>query len=261
MSLIENLKVVAWRQSNWNKLFLGSTLFTEIKALNPIDLESALSRLEMYQQSLPNKLSEEKWRIAKVIFTCARIANLDSYSYKKLPDLLQTSNLSGEMLTHDSADFDKFNQDSWFTFIRGVLEGLTWFNPISAAWAWDTLNHFWKRPRKEINSQRLTLLLLGKDHAGITADLTLDLLDDGDGTLYPDPETMSFVTQGDKFIESQQNAINAIQQRGTWAYHKDVRWKIERQDGKPIQVLDGGSAGATFALGLSKLYTQSTPFS
>ena len=261
MSLIENLKVVAWRQSNWSKLFLGSTLFTEIKALNAVELESALSRLEIYQQSLPNKLSEEKWRIAQAIFTCARVANLDSYSYTKLPHLLQSINLPGKILELDSANLDKFNQGSWSTLLKGALANLTWFSPLSAAWAWDAINHFMKSPRKEINSQRLTLLLLGEDSEGITADLTLDLLDEGDGTLYPDPETMSFVDFGEKFLESQQNAIHAIHKRGRWAKDKDVRWKIERQDGKPLRVLDGGSAGATFALGLSKLYAGSAPFS
>ena len=260
MSLIDKLKVAAWRQSNWNKLFLGDNLFTEIKALQPEEIEATLERLEFYQQTLPNKLADKQWRMAQTIFNCARIANLDQNAYSKLFSYLHLFDLPGEDLDFNSVEGIESNDKSWEDFIREALDRLTWPAPINSVWAWDIITNFWGVPRKIIKSQQLTLLLLDENEQGVTANLSLNLLDAGGGAIYPDPETMSFVKLTDSFLQAHENAVAAIQHRGEWVNYQDIRWKIERQDRKPLHVLDGGSAGGAFALGIAKLLAGSKQY-
>jgi hypothetical protein len=95
---------------------------------------------------------------------------------------------------------------------------------------------------------------------GVTATLTLDvLLDEGPGVLYPDPETMSFVVRGEDFQQAEACAVSWTKEQGLWDPPYDVRWKLERQDGNPLDHVDGGSAGAAIALGLGKLLADAQP--
>jgi hypothetical protein len=253
MSLLDKLKVVAWRQSNWSKLFQGDTLFTELKALRPEELEQTIQRLESYQQSLPNKLPAEQWQAVRLVLICAQIANLDEYSYAKLPGLLKGFDLPGEGPAFEMERFASLARAEWPGFLEEALKRLVWPAPLNAAWARDTIACFWKNCRQPIRSQRVTLLLLDEDEQGFTADLSLDLLENGNGTLYPDPESMSFVRLSESFLESIQRARAAVLQMEGRLEGEDVRWKIERQDGKTLSCLEGGSAGGAFALALVKL--------
>lgn len=249
MSLLDELRTYAWRRSTWGKLFQGDALFTEIKALPTGELAQAIQLIHTCQQTLPNRLPADLWQTASAVLTCAEIAALDRYTYASLPALLAKIDPAAGRPAADSA----LDEHSWPDYLRLRLEGIAWPAPTGAAWGWDAVTCFWKKQRRAGGIQRLTLLLLDEKDQGMAADLTLELLMDGRGALYPDPECMSFVSLKESFQEALQEAVRLAQGQGVWPAERDVRWRIERQDGRPLTALDGGSAGGAYALGLLKL--------
>ncbi len=104
----------------------------------------------------------------------------------------------------------------------------------------------------------LTLTVLLVDTArneGAVASLTLALLPHGAGEFYPQPE-LAFLRDA-TFQESEVNACRAVKTLGLWPPAHDVRWSLQRRDGKPVTTLSGPSLGAAFALGLGKLFGNS----
>ena len=252
MSLLDDLRSYAWRKITWDKLFQGDALFTELKALPISELPQAIQQIHTCQQTLPNRLPADLWQTANAVLTCAEIASLDRYTIPGLPALLAKIDPSAPAFEVDS-DLDA---QTWPAYLRQRLGQIAWPAQTGPSWGWDTVTCFWKKQRPAESSQRITLLLLDEREQGMTAELFLELLQDGRGTLYPDPETMSFVSLKDSFQESLREAVRLAQAQDVWPGERDIRWRIERQDGRPLTALDGGSAGGAYALGLLKLLVQ-----
>jgi hypothetical protein len=109
--------------------------------------------------------------------------------------------------------------------------------------------------RQAERTTTMTVLLVDTArNEGVTAVLTLELMSDGSGALYPAPE-LAFLRDAD-FQQAEANAGAAISAAGLWTPDTDVRWRLQRRDGKPLTSLSGPSLGAAFALGVSKLLTE-----
>jgi hypothetical protein len=93
--------------------------------------------------------------------------------------------------------------------------------------------------------------------SGIVATLTLELIPEGSGVLFPEP-ALAFVRRNPSFREAEQTACRYAQRLGLWKTDHDVCWLLERQDRQPLNpLLKGSSMGFAFALGLAKLLTPS----
>jgi hypothetical protein len=100
----------------------------------------------------------------------------------------------------------------------------------------------------------MTLLVDTARNEGVVATLTLELLTDGQGELYPTPE-LAFLRDAD-FQQAEATACAALQATPFWSHHHDVRWRLQRRDGKPVTNLSGPSMGAAFALGMGRLLAE-----
>lgn len=100
----------------------------------------------------------------------------------------------------------------------------------------------------------LTVLLVdtARDE-GVVATLTLELIPDGSRTIYPVPE-LAFLRDND-FRHAENQAGTWSTSILMWRQDQDIRWRLHRQDGKPLTSLTGPSLGAAFALGIAKLCT------
>jgi len=101
------------------------------------------------------------------------------------------------------------------------------------------------------------------EEEGVVATLTLELMPRGkpmpkpgdDEALYPIPE-LAFVQRANGFPEAEKSACQYVRGEGLWPKGFDVRWSLDRRDGKPLPpVLEGNSLGGAFALGLAKLFS------
>lgn len=249
MSILEDLKSTDdWsiRYGLWDKLFVGHNLFQELSQLDPGRIDDAVATIEQSNTNAQegDKRAEWEWFTALSLLTCAQAAYLMERTPERLLQLLLKINPQAQIMT--SLDSD------WQEFVRTSLYHFVWPRQLSAEWAWDAVATFGKTPRRVLQSVKITILLL-ENNVGITADLTLELIDGGRGTLYPNPETMSFVLRGEGFLQAEQNAVAFIRDQGLWPKTKDVRWMITQKSREPIFEINGGSAGGAIALGLMKL--------
>jgi hypothetical protein len=101
----------------------------------------------------------------------------------------------------------------------------------------------------------LTALLVSKtQRQGVVATLSLEPRSGGSGLCYPTPD-LAFVRRDPTFREAEHNACTYVKDAGLWKADHDVRWRVTRRDGQPINTLTGSSMGFAFALGLAKLFT------
>ncbi len=133
----------------------------------------------------------------------------------------------------------------------------TWPPLLGSAWARDMVASLVGRPRPVTQTERVGVLLVSDSDSGLVAHLILERLGDvGMGAFYPDPAAMSFVSRDATFTAGERNALAYLHNRGLWPADstEDVRWRVVRQDGRPLNYLSGGSAGGAFALALAKLW-------
>jgi len=110
-------------------------------------------------------------------------------------------------------------------------------------------------PRQAERDLSLTVLLVDTvRNEGVVATLTLELIPDGSRELYPVP-ALAFLRDVD-FRRAEANARGCLAETGLWQKGWDVRWQLQRRDGKPLFNLTGPSLGAAFALGIGKLCAQ-----
>jgi hypothetical protein len=112
-----------------------------------------------------------------------------------------------------------------------------------------------KHARQPVRALSLTSLLVDTVlDRGVVANLTLELMPDGNETLYPAPG-LAFVARDDKFREAETNARIYVQETARlWPNNQDIRWRLERRDGKRLSsALVGDSLGGAFGLGLLRL--------
>jgi hypothetical protein len=106
------------------------------------------------------------------------------------------------------------------------------------------------RPAKRDLSLTTLLVDIARNE-GVTAVLTLELVAEGAGDFYPIPE-LAFLRDAD-FQQAEINAHSAVHTVTQWSPSYDVRWRLQRRDGKPLTNLSGPSLGAAFSLGISTL--------
>jgi hypothetical protein len=103
----------------------------------------------------------------------------------------------------------------------------------------------------EQETSQTVLLVDTTRNEGVVAVLTLELIPSGVGDFYPVHE-LAFLRDAD-FQQAEANASATVKATGLWLPDRDVRWRLQRRDGKPITALAGPSMGAAFALGISRL--------
>jgi len=109
-----------------------------------------------------------------------------------------------------------------------------------------------RKPERDLS---LTVLLVDTArNEGIVATLTLELVPEGSGGFYPVPE-LAFGRDPD-FRRAEAEARACIEGINLWRKAQDVRWRLQRRDGKPIANLSGPSLGAAFALGIAQLFAE-----
>lgn len=106
--------------------------------------------------------------------------------------------------------------------------------------------------------QPMNLLLLDEGQSGtpgVLAKLILELIRNGDGSIYPIP-SQSLLGYDSDFRQTIENAHMYIRDgERLWREGYDVRWRLELPKETPLPlILRGGSAGGAFALGLAKLF-------
>jgi hypothetical protein len=102
--------------------------------------------------------------------------------------------------------------------------------------------------------------LVLEDGEGQVMDLTLELIEDGSGEIYPAPEML--------FVETDPDFCDAITQAFRWIKGKellpdtcDVRWRLKTQSSNHIwpDRITGDSAGGAFLFALVQLVTEAKP--
>jgi hypothetical protein len=249
MSILQDLKNTKdWsiRYGLWDKLFIGSYLFQELSQLDSDTIDEAVLTMQHSHASaqVEDQRAEWEWSTARSLLTCAQVAYLSERTPDRLQQLLCELNPDAQVPNRLDSD--------WQEVVKRSIYQFAWPRPFRAEWAWDAVAAFAKRPRRVLRTVNIAMLLL-ENNEGITADLTLELIDKGRGVLYANPEMMSFVLLGETFRKAEQNAENFIRGQGLWPRTEDIRWAIARKNHEPIFEINGGSSGGAFGLGLAKL--------
>ena len=99
-----------------------------------------------------------------------------------------------------------------------------------------------------LRSIDVTALLVDTSQKGVTATLTIDLLENGTGEIFP--AAALALCRDHAMIEAESNVAR-------WAHERlgkhDVCWSLSRQDGNPISHLAGPSLSGALAVGLAML--------
>lgn len=133
---------------------------------------------------------------------------------------------------------------------------------LNAARNWEFFYHLQQghpRPEEGQGEKTRVLLVDVKDAEGVTADLTVHLIPDGTGAIYPCPVTNTFLitdAENNLFDEAINTARQFLQNQGIWKDSYDIRWQLKRDDKKPMPTITGNSMGGAFALILWKLFTR-----
>ena len=110
-------------------------------------------------------------------------------------------------------------------------------------------------PRVEVRECELAALLVEGANTpaerGVGATLTLALMGEGTGALYPEP-ALAFAPQ-DEFMTAAEQSRTYLRHLRRWDESHDVRWSLQRWDGQALLLLEGKSAGGAFGMGLLKL--------
>lgn len=126
-----------------------------------------------------------------------------------------------------------------------------------SAWEWDAFCAFRGGLRSAECSVTPTALLIDAQTGnGVTAQLTLERLPNGFGHIYASPQEHAFLTLDEGFEQALKNAEIFVKTEGTPFDTIDVRWRLQRHDGRLLTSLGGPSIGGTFAMGCGKLLVQ-----
>lgn len=107
--------------------------------------------------------------------------------------------------------------------------------------------------RHALESTSICVLLVNDENTAVPATLTLESVDEGSGEIYPIPELL--LCRDDRFRQAERLAASRL----SGDEHFDIRWKLDRLDGKAVGHLTGPSMGAAFAAGIRALIEH--PFS
>jgi hypothetical protein len=252
MVLLENLRSRDWatRYGSWDQLFLGDQFYKELLTLDPKDVQPVMALVnQCYTEAMPaDRPSDWEWTTAQALMACAGAAYLQAENLEDIQELFCLIDPTFEVK-------DRIVTSDWKAFLEQTVQRCIWPTHLSAAWAWDVINDFWKTPKPIKDSENITVLLI-EQKLGITGKLILERTDPGSGILYPDPKTMSFVSISETFQKATQNAVGFARGEKLWKSTEDIRWRIIRNDANQIRKLEGESLGGAFAMGLAKLMSK-----
>ena len=147
--------------------------------------------------------------------------------------------------------------------VCGEREGASWEQlksvpgagafPLPRGFCCDLMRALVGEPlRTAARSVSLSVLLVDTArNEGVEATLSLARLADGEKEWYCVPE-LAFLRDTEA-RQAEDHARAYVARTGLWQQEWDVRWQVQRRDGKPLVTLSGPSLGAAFALGLAKL--------
>lgn len=114
--------------------------------------------------------------------------------------------------------------------------------------------------RPPVHKQSITGVLIDEgqySQPGVVVMITLEAINGGNGSFYPTP-AFALLDLYPEFQDGLENSLRMVRDTlGIWRDGYDVRWRIDRTDGRELSsTLKGGSAGAAFAFALAKLFAQ-----
>lgn len=120
---------------------------------------------------------------------------------------------------------------------------------------WDIVCTFLGYQRKVEKIIAVRVPFVDEDNEGAIAKLTLELVEHGNGRLFHSPAVNTFLTfdsHGD-FKKAITNVETYWQKEGKWPTNQDIRWKLERDDGKPLLNVSDNSIGGAFHFAFTEL--------
>jgi hypothetical protein len=246
------------RREAWQQMMTGNAVLRGLRsAVRGGSVDRAEGLLDEWQEFL--EVEGEPYQTQRTMLraavACARIAALNCQASAELLTLLHWFHPAAELPDGQDIHIPPSGDFEWRQLVLGGLLAVRWRPPLCAGWVLDVLDWMRDGSRRAVRSQNVWALL-AMDY-GVPARLTVELLGDlSGGDFYPDPATMMFVVRDDTFRQAEQNAVSLVRAEGLWPAggRADVRWRIERLDGKSLAGVKGGSAGGAFALSLAKLF-------
>ena len=103
--------------------------------------------------------------------------------------------------------------------------------------------------RQPEHTEQLYVLLIEEDRdAGVVGLLSLHLMPNGSGDIYPHHD-LAFVFRDPQFRQAEADARTYVGSLGLWPKDRDVCWRLTRPfDNRPVRRLTGASMGAAFVL-------------
>jgi hypothetical protein len=246
------------RREAWQRITTGNAVLRGLRsAVRGGSIDRVERLLEEWQEFLEveGETYQTQRTMLRAAVVCARIAALNCQARAELPALLRRFNPAAELPDGQVGLAPPSVDSEWRQLVRCGLLAMRWRPPLCTGWALDVLGWMRDGSRRAARSQSVWALLAV--NYGVPARLTVELLEDlSSGDFYPDPATMMFVVRDDAFQQAEQTAVSLVRAEGLWPAGgvADVRWRIERLDGKLLAGIKGGSAGGAFALALAKLF-------
>jgi len=191
-----------------------------------------------------------EWKSALRLAACACLSTLQGDDVERICGYVLDPLIQIGALTRFPSELQKNYEDP----MDRALAKYDWGVPTNFAWARDSLRQF-RYIDSCVARDEIAILLYAE--RGVPAKLSLEIQLGIEAGLvhYPDPRYMTFVQLTEEFRQSFQQGIEFA-----WCMAKTqgcpsmaIRWKITRNDGEILHVLQGASVGAAFALALVKL--------
>lgn len=191
-----------------------------------------------------------EWKNALRLAACACLSTLQGDDIERICGYVLDPLIQLGVLARLPSELQKDYNDP----MDRSLAKYDWVAPANFAWARDSLHQF-RHTDTCVARDEIAILLYAE--RGVPAKLSLEIKPSIEPGLvhYPDPRYMTFVQITEEFRQSFQQGLEFA-----WFMAKTqgcpsmtVRWKIARNDGEILHVLQGASVGAAFALALVKL--------
>jgi len=124
---------------------------------------------------------------------------------------------------------------------------------VSSPWELDIIS-----PRKAVKSAEIGALLRGDPKGGTCARLRMELIEEGQGKIYPNPHKSGLMMVWEDFYLTIQMAAKATGSQNNFIFPKDhdIRWSLLGYNGSFIPSIDGNSIFLAFYLCLYKLLSK-----
>jgi len=252
------------------KAWDGETLFALLRP-QAGDL-SVVDRRVLIQEKVDRVLEDGRqvvqWQALCLLQACAEIATLSEAEADLIPTILAPWADRG-LLTEKPESVSGSRRCKDAGALRSGLENYIWPNRHNASWAWDAVRQFKAAatgglegaPQAGVLNEAEIIVPLYEEEGCLARLILRALAGCGELRVFPDPRFMPFVEYDADFLTSLEQAIDYVCSSDLLNARPefDVRWRIQRTDDMALYVLKGSSAGAAFALTLSRLLAALTP--